>query len=143
MRTGRRGRRPLQGKPQRYHILYRHSKDFAIKNTVRTYGNEDFTITLSEDERITRRSQNTFTKIQFVGTMTNYTQKNKGYGLCSIFCNTKAKLAINNKERTKWTSILFSLFCFLMNLCQATMKSNPSSFFLRSRISSRERFYPP
>ena len=72
----------LQGKPQPFRILCRHSKDFAIKNAAQTYGNEDFTITLSGEEEIMRKLQNTFAKIQFVGTMMNCTQKNKGYGLC-------------------------------------------------------------
>ena len=31
-------------------------------------------------------------------------------GAARCICKTNAKLAINNKERTKWKSILFSLF---------------------------------
>ena len=63
---------------------------------------------LFEVERITRRSQNTFTKIQFVGTIMNYTQKNRGMGFARRVCDTNAKLAIkqNDKqefdERSKW-----------------------------------------
>ena len=37
--------------------------------------------------------------------------ENKGsMDIARCICYTNAKLAINNKERTKWTSILFSLF---------------------------------
>ena len=34
----------------------------------------------------------------------------RGMGAARCICKTNAKLAINNKERTKWKSILFSLF---------------------------------
>ena len=40
-----------------------------------------------------------FMKTLYGGITTNYTQKNRGYGLCPKSCNTKAKLAIKDKIR--------------------------------------------
>ncbi len=68
----------LQGKPHSYRILYRHSNGFAIKNTVETYGNGDFTITSYATGAIMIKYPNTSMKTRYVGIMTNYMQKNKG-----------------------------------------------------------------
>ena len=44
--------------------------------------------------KIMKNIYGTFTKTLYVGATTNYTQRNKGYGLCPKPCDTKAKLAI-------------------------------------------------
>ena len=91
MRTGRRGRRPLQDKRLRYRILYLRLNDFATKITAVTFGNEDFTTTSFAISTTTKILSNTFTKIQCVGIMMNCMQnKNdlikKTVGKPTVFC---------------------------------------------------------
>ena len=50
--------------------------------------------------KIMKNIYGTFTKNLYVGATTNYTQRNKGYGLCPTrFCNTNAKLAIKQNDK--------------------------------------------
>ena len=51
--------------------------------------------------KIMKNIYGTFTKTQFVGTMTNYTQKNRGMGFALCLCNTKAKPAATNRMFNK------------------------------------------
>ena len=91
MRTGRRGRRPLQDKRLRYRILYLRLNDFATKITAVTFGNEDFTTTSFAINTNTKILSNTSTKILCDGIMTNC-MKNKNdlikktVGKPTVFC---------------------------------------------------------
>ena len=76
METGRRGRRPLQDNIQPYHDLFQHSKDFAIKSTVKTFGNGNLMTTLSETVKIMKNTSNTSTKTPRVGIMMNCMPEN-------------------------------------------------------------------
>ena len=50
--------------------------------------------------KIMKNIYGTFTKTLYVGATTNYTQRNKGYGLCPMcLCNTNAKLAIKQRDK--------------------------------------------
>ena len=79
-------------------------KRFCNKEYGEIYGNEDFTITLSEDERITKPDRITFTKIRYDGTTTNYMQRNRGMGFALCLHRLRclilnAKLAIKRNDK--------------------------------------------
>ena len=59
---------------------------------VEMFGNEAFTITLSAVGKIMTRLKNTYMKTLPTGTMTNYTQKNRG-----CVCHTKGIPATKQK----------------------------------------------
>ena len=49
--------------------------------------------------KIMKNIYGTFTKTQFVGPMTNYTQRNKGYGLCPMPLSYKGETCDKTKHK--------------------------------------------